>query len=74
VRIASRGAKPPFVQIRATRSCSVGPVSATDASQPFAGWDDGLRTELEANTSNASVLEHLDSANPPLPLATTAAW
>ena len=30
-------------------------MSATDASQPFAGWDDGLRAELEANTSNASV-------------------
>jgi hypothetical protein len=60
-------------------------VSATDASQPFAGWDDGLRAELEANTSNASVgtalllpvfttIEYLDSANPPLPLATTAVW
>ena len=49
-------------------------MSATDASQPFAGWDDGLRAELEANTSNAAVLEYLDSANPPLPLATTAVW
>ena len=45
-----------------------------DASQPFAGWDDTLRAELDANTSNASVLEYLDSANPPLPLATTAVW
>ena len=48
-------------------------MSATDASQPFAGWHDGLRAELEANTSNAPVgtallLEHERS------LATTAAW
>jgi hypothetical protein len=87
-------------------------VSATDASQPFGGWDDALRAELEANTANAVVgtalllederarsweprvppggrvgfhrtgdaelvfttIEFLDSANPPLPLATAPVW
>jgi hypothetical protein len=47
-------------------------VSATDASQPFAGWDDGEDTggaELVFTT-----IEYLDRANPPLPLATTAVW
>ena len=49
---------------------------ATDASQPFAGWDDGLRAELEANTSNATVDNALvlNDERAPLPLPTTAVW
>jgi hypothetical protein len=47
------------------------------ATEPFAGWDDALRAELDANTSNPAVGTTLlleDERARSLPLATTAVW
>ena len=47
------------------------------ATEPFAGWDDALRAEPDANTSSPAVGTTLlleDERARPLPLETTAVW
>jgi hypothetical protein len=47
------------------------------ATEPFAGWDDALRAEPDANTSSPAVGTTLlleDERARPLPLESTAVW